>query len=157
MPLTRKQKEVMDMHIRSNTIYDWHGYGTDSSLSRSNIIRSIEEVLDSDCSLKCDLFLPNCFINGCENSRFWFKMAAIASSNVVSDWHELEYGGPLGREDLRQRYVYTWAFKGDTYRFYTKQLNDGYRPELVWYVGTSKGDADSSDDTDTDEIMLHSV
>jgi hypothetical protein len=79
-------------------------------------------------------------------------MAAIASSNEISDWHEMEFGAPLSKEDIRQRYVYTWKFKGDTYRFYTKQLNDGGYPELVWFIGASKQDIDSSDETDSDEI-----
>lgn len=155
MPLSSEQRRVMDIHIQSNTIYDWHWVGTESTSGRLYIIRSIEQVLDSNSSLKCDLFLPNCFINGCENSTFWFKMAAIASSYQVEDWHEMEYGAPLGREDLRQRYVYTWSFKGDSYKFYTKQLHNGSYPELVWYVGTTKGDIDSSDDTDSEDIMLH--
>ena len=160
MPLSSEQRRIMDIHVRSNTIYDWHGFGTESAAGRAYIIGSIEQALDSVNSFRQDLFLPNCFINGCENSNFWYRMAAIVSAkDGVEDWHELEYGAPLNIEDHRQRYVYTWTFKGDVYRFYTKTLSDGSYPELVWYVGKSTestdGDIDSADDTDTDGIVLH--
>lgn len=97
-------------------------------------------------------------------------MAAIAClDGGVNYWHELEYGVPINSEDLRQRYVYTWIYKGDTYRFYTKTLNDGCYPELVWYVGKAVGgmskgqtnmdvdddDVDSLYDTDSEEILSH--
>jgi len=157
MPLSDEQRRAMSIHIRSNTIYDWHVFGTESIGGLSHIVKSIEQALDATGSFTCDLFLPNCFINGCENSRFWFKMAAIASSYKANSWHEMEYGAPLSREDLRQRYVYTWTYRGDTYRFYTKQLNDGGYPELVWYIGVYKNDIDSSDDTDSEEIALQSL
>lgn len=136
---------------------------------RVRIIDSIERCFDATHTFTCDLFLPNSFINGRENSDFWFRMATIACSDgKVEDWHELEYGTPMNRDDLRQRYVYTFKLNGDTYRFYTKVLNDGCYPELVWYVGKAVGEAkntvleyssfeddiDSGNDTDTDEISL---
>jgi hypothetical protein len=40
---------------------------------------------------------------------------------------------------------------------YTKQLNDGGYPELVWYIGVYKNDIDSSDDTDSEDIALQSL
>lgn len=148
----------MDIHLRSNTIYHWHAFGTDSMSGRGYIINAVENVVDSIGSCSRDLFLPNCFIDGCRNATFWFKMAAIICDyGVVEGWHELEYGAPLSQEDLHQRYVYTWNFKGETYRFYTKTLNDGYFKELVWYVGKSPGcceNVDSSDETDEEDILL---
>ena len=152
MPLSSEQMRSMDIHIRSNTIYGWPW---DGASGRLHIIRSIEQVMDSSGNLRCDLFLPNCFINGCENSAFWFKMAAIASSYEATDWHEIEYGPPLGTEDPRQRCVYSWSCRGDAYKFYTKQLHDERSPELVWFFGATKCDIDSSDETDSENIMLH--
>jgi hypothetical protein len=162
MPLSVEQRRRMDIYIRSNTIYDWQGVGNGSISNRSHIIDSIERALDANSSFTCDLFLPNCFINGHDNPIFWYNIAAIACANEnMGSWHELEYGPPLNREDLRQKYVYTWTLLGDTYRFYTKKLNDGNYRELVWYINKSKGgvshindDIDSSNDTDTEDIML---
>ena len=163
----------MDIFIRANTVYDFHVFGTNSLAGRTYIINSIEQAIDATDSFSCDLFLPNCFINGRKNSDFWFRMAAMACSDRgVNNWHELEYGLPINRYDLRQRYVYTWTSKGDVYRFYTKVLTDGCYPELIWYVGKAVGetrnmrmgsndssgdDMDSSYDTDTEEISLYSA
>jgi hypothetical protein len=170
MPLSSEQRRKLDICIRSNTIYEFQVVGTNSLSGRSYIINIIEQALDAAVSLRCDLFLPNCFINGCQNSIFWYKIAAIVCcKSGVNDWHELEYGPALSRCDPRQRYVYTWTLKGDTYRFYTKKLCDGCYPELVWYIGKSvnitsdsaggnhyvheEQDAmDSSDDTDSEDI-----
>lgn len=156
MPLSDEQKRLMDIHIKSNTVYYWHAFGADSVSGRGYIIDSIERAIDSVGSFQRDLFLPNCFIDGCENARFWFKMAAITCGGCgVGDWHELEYGNPISTEDCRQRYVYTWTLHRDIYRFYTKQLKDDFGCELVWYISKGSEDgADSSDDTDTEDIML---
>lgn len=158
MPFTDIQKRLMDIHLKSNTIYHWHAFGTDSTSGRGYIVNTVEQVLDSPKDCSRDLFLPNCFIDGCSNPIFWFKMACIACNyQGLEEWHEMEFGTPLSQEDLHQRYVYTWVFKGDTYRFYTKTLDDGYFKELVWYVGKSvgcDGDVDSSDDTDEEDILL---
>jgi hypothetical protein len=152
MTFSSEQKHAMATHIRSNTIYDWHLFGTGSTGGLMHILTSIEQIIDSTESCTSDLLLPNCFIIGCENATFWRRMAEIASSDEATNWHELEFGSPLNRDDLRQRYVYTWSFKGDTYRFYTKILNEAYAPELVWFFSASKHDVDSSDETDSDEI-----
>ena len=139
----------MAIHIRANTIYGWHGVDTDSVV---RIINSIEWALDSQSSCSCDLFLPNCFIDGCENSNFWYRMAAVVSvTGGVTDWHELEYGAHPNRGG--QRYVYTWTLCGALYRFYTKKPRDVLNAELFWYVGKG-GDCDSDCDTDTEDIML---
>ncbi len=146
----------MDIHIRRNTLYHWHAFGADSTSGRGYIIDSVERVLNSEGSCRRDLFLPNCFIDGLENARFWFKMAAIICGDEgVADWHVMEYGAPLSKEDLHQRYVYTWSLRGDEYKFYTKTLNDGYCRELVWYVcKLSRHQEDSADDTDEEEVLL---
>ena len=162
MPLTEAQRRQLDAHIRSNTIYHWHAFGADSTSGRGYIISSIERVVDSqsESQTACqrDLFLPNCFIDGCENSRFWFKMAAIVCGyEGPCGWHEVEFGVPINREDLRQRYVYTWGFKGGTYKFYTKTLRSDCGCELVWYFGKSAGedeDVDSGDETEDEDILL---
>ena len=175
MPLSREQRRRMDIHIQSNTIYNWHMSGTNSESARTFIVDRVERSMDSGGVH--DLFLPNCFIE-CDISNFWFRMAAIASGGEDFGWHELEYGPPISRDDLRQRYVYTWTFQGWTYKFYTKTLNDGHVPELVWYVcrgsrcldclncsnrlETSLDDSgidniESGNDTDSEEIMLWSV
>ena len=145
MPLTPEQRRTMDIHLRSNTAYNMH---TDGYTGRNFIIDSMERLLDSDRNMTRDLFLPNSFIDGC-NSSFWFKMASImcggsSGSSGLSDWHELQYGSLRARE----RYVYTWTFRGDTYRFYTRVL---HVKELVWYINKST-DEESGGDTDTEEI-----
>ena len=163
MPLSIEQRCRLDMYIRSNTIYDWQGMGNGSISSRSHIIDSIGKAVDASDNFKCDLFLPNCFINGHDNPKFWYNVAAIVcASEGVSNWHELEYGPPLSREDLRQKYVYTWTLQGDTYKFYTKKLSDGHYSELIWYINKSKNsispvsdDIDSADDTETEDVMLN--
>lgn len=161
MPLTESQKRSMDAHLRSNTIYHWHAFGTDSVSGRGYIINAVQRVMDSAHDYRHDLFLPNCFIDGCSNARFWFKMAAIMCDYAGPEgWHELEFGPPLSPDDRHERYVYTWGFGGDTYRFYTKTLNDGYSKELVWYFGKSVGCGcestcdGSSEDTDEEEVRL---
>ncbi len=156
MPLTESQRRSMDAHLRSNTIYHWHAFGTDSVRGRVYIINAVERAMDSAHDYRHDLFLPNCFIDGCSNASFWFKMAAIMCEYAgLEGWHEMEFGPPLSQDDRHERYVYTWIFKGDTYRFYTKTLNDGYFKELVWYIGKSvAGDVDSSEDTDREEVLL---
>jgi hypothetical protein len=139
----------MDIHIRANTIYCWHDFGT-SNVTR--MVNTIEWVMNSQGSCSRDLFLPNSFIDGCDRSNFWYRIAALVSDGVT-DWHELEYGAPLNRDDRRQRYVYTWTLEGSPYRFYTKKLNARSIPELVWYVGKG-GDCDSDCDTDNEDVML---
>ena len=161
MPLSPEQRRVMDIHIKSNTVYNWHTSGTNSGPARTFIIDRVQRIMDSGGNH--DLFLPNCFIE-CEASSFWFKIARIASDGVEFGWHELEYGPPISREDRKQRYVYTWTFKGKTFKFYTKTLNDGYKPDLVWYVCACNGGVncndgnnssdDSGEDTESDEILL---
>lgn len=135
----------MDIHLRSNTAYNMH---TNGYTGRNFIIDSIERLLDSDRNMSRDLFLPNSFIDCC-NSSFWFKMASIMCGQL-SDWHELQYGPRLSRQDLRERYVYTWTFRGNTYRFYTRVLRRGMK-ELVWYINKST-DGESGGDTDTEDI-----
>jgi hypothetical protein len=147
MPLSSEQRRIMGVYIRSCTAYNWHTTGTHSCTASAFIIDSMERLLDSKNNITCYLFLPNCFIE-CNNSSFWFKMAT-ALCGEVTDWHELEYGPPINRDDLKQRYVYTCTFKGDVYRFYTKTLN---LRELVWYISKSIA-YDSADDTDSDDIM----
>ena len=152
MPLSPEQRRIMDIHIRSNTAYN--RIDTDYYTGRNFIIDSMERAMDS-LNLTRDLFLPNSFIDGCISS-FWFKMASIMCAGGLSDWHELEYGAEsadLNRHDLRERYVYTWTDKGDTYRFYTRALRSGGVKELVWYINKST-DQESGDDTDTEDIML---
>jgi hypothetical protein len=157
MPLSDEQRRLLDVHIRSNTIYDWHIIGTHSDTSRSFIIDSVEKAMDTKRGIVRDLFLPNSFINGCECGCFFFRVAAIASGDEGFGWHAVDFGPPLSRNDRRQRYVYTWTLRGEAIRFYTKTLNDGHQPELVWYVckgGRREEDIDSGDDTDRDEIQL---
>jgi hypothetical protein len=103
----------MDIHIRSNTVFN-RQTDTDYYTGRNFIIDSIERLLDSQQSLTRDLFLLNSCIDW-YNSSFWFKMASIMCAGGFSDWLELEYGPCLNRQDLRELYVYTWTFKGDTY------------------------------------------
>ena len=167
MPLSAEQRRLMDIHIKSNTVYNWHTSGTNSEPARAFIIDKVQKIMDSGGNH--DLFLPNCFIE-CDNSNFWFRIARIAAGGVEFGWHELEYGPPIShsdrtdrtdRTDRKQRYVYTWTFQGGTYKFYTKTLNDGHSPDLVWYVcaydgGVNGGnsDEDSGEDTESDEILL---
>jgi hypothetical protein len=157
MPLSAEQIHLLDIFLRANTFM----------YERKFMINEIEQALDSSCNFSCDLFFPNCFIDGRKSSDFWFRVANIMCSDEgVTDWHELEFGEPLSSYDLRQRYIYTWIYKGDTYRFYTKKLDDGNYPELVWYIGKSingsngvecvpgvdEDDIDSMYDTDSEEI-----
>lgn len=151
MPLSPEQRRKMDIHIRSNTAFNRQA-DTDYYTGRNFIIDSMERLLDSTLNLTRDLFLPNSFIDGCISS-FWLKMASIMCAGGFSDWHELEYGAGLNRHDLRERYVYTWTYKGDTYRFYTRVLRSGSMKELAWYINKSTDQA-SGDDTDTEDVML---
>ena len=149
MPLTGEQRRIMDIHIKANTVYNWHVSGMESEPARKFIISSMERLVDSKKDMTRDLFLPDCFIDGCENSTFWYRIASILSGDAgVKDWHELEWGGRP-----TQRYVYTWTLGGESYRFYTKRLCSGYVKELVWYIGKSCGGG-SDDDTDTEDVML---
>jgi hypothetical protein len=134
MPLSDEQRRLLDVHIRYNTIYDWHIIGTHSDTSRSFIIDSVEKAMDTKRGIVRDLFLPNSFINGCDCDCFFHRIAVIASGGGDFGWHEIDFGPPLSRSDHRQRYVFTWTLRGEVIRFYTKTLNDGYQPELVWYV-----------------------
>ena len=164
MPLSAEQRRIMNIHLRSKTAYD--GAGTNHLPDRTLIIGCIEFVLDNEEDCQCDLYLPNSFIVHESRHDFWFKMAGILCSGLTTkEWHALEYGVPLSREDHRQRYVYTWHFDGSAYKFFTKVLNDGYRRELVWYFGKMKDsggiylndDIDSSNETDSDEIIVHTL
>jgi hypothetical protein len=157
MPLSQEQRRTLDKHISSNTIYNWHTTGTDSYTARTYIIDCIDRLLDSSVDLTRDLFLPNSFINGCCNSTFWFEVAAVVCGNKgVSDWHEMEYGPPLNRDDAKQRYIYTWMLLSEQYRFYTRILNNGRYKELVWFVGKNTGRNEewaSGNETDPEDIM----
>lgn len=128
-----------------------------------HIIDGIEKAVNSEApSFHCDLFLPNCFITKYDKNDFWFGMAHIMTEGCVQDWHTLEFGPPLNSADKREKYVYSWTSKsGDLFRFYTKILNDGYNPELIWYIG-KYNDCDKGlntneidNDTEDDEIILH--
>ena len=158
MPLSQEQRRTLDKHILANTIYNWHTSGTDSYTARTYIVDCMESLLDSRDDLTRDLFLPNNFINGCCNSAFWFKMAAVVCGDGgVCNWHEMEYGPPLNRDDIRHRYVYTWMFMGEQYRFYTRALNNGHSKELVWYMGKSTGSdeaLESGNETEPEDIMV---
>ena len=158
MPRSKEQRRIMDINIKANTIYNWHSSGTDSYTARTYIINCLEKLVDSKRNVTRDLFLPNCFIDGCENSSFWFKMAlTMSGSDRVCDWHELEYGPPLNRVDIRQKYVYTWKLNDELYRFYTRKLCDGYTKELAWYANKSVCSdeaCDSGEDTESEDIML---
>ncbi len=159
MPLSDEQRRLLDIHIRSNTVYDWHVSGMHGDSVRTYIIDSVERVVYCKRCIVRDLFLPNSFINGCDAGRFWFRIAAIASGCEEFGWHELEYGPAISRDDPRQRYVFTWTLKGEAFRFYTKRLVDNDGKELVWYVGKGapiEDDIDSGDETDKEEIILWS-
>ncbi len=155
----------MDIHIRSRTCYN--GEGTNNIPDRLHIVDSIEQVFDSDVGCSSDLFLPNSFITTGSNHDFWLWMAVLMCEGGdlgdLKDWHVLEYGTPLNENDCRQLYVYTWTLGGFSFRFFTKTVNDGYRSELVWYIGKSKNssysdlcdDLDSSEDTESDEMVLY--
>ena len=159
MPFSDEQRRLLDIHIKSNTIYDWHVLGTHSDTSRSFIINSVEKAVDTERRVVRDLFLPNSFINGCECGCFFYRVAAIASGDEGFGWHEIDFGPPLSATDRRQQYVFTWTLKGEKLQFYTKQLVDSNVRELVWYIGKgahNENDVDSGDDTDSDEILLWS-
>ncbi len=152
----------MDIYLRANTLLC--GLASSNADDRHHIVRCIESAIDDYQHakfLKYDLFLPNCFIEKHDVSDFWLGLATLVGE--VEGWHALEYGLPLNHMDKRERYVYTWFFKGNEYKFYTKILNYGGHNELIWYLGKST-DADDStmhdyDDEDTDEekIHLHSI
>ncbi len=147
MPLTAEQRRLMKIYIRANTYY------TDGSY----VVHTIEKAMDSTDSISTsDLFMPNEIIKTKDKNEFWFRMASIFCSDKVNDWHEMEYGSPLNVNDKRSRYVYSWSFEGNEYRFYTKILRCGQYSELVWYISSHKNIDDSSDEelTDSDEIML---
>lgn len=166
MSLSHKQKHLMDIHLRTNTLYDDVGMNTGTYADRLHIVNSIEYVLrmqkDGFCSV--DLFLPNCFIMQSDINEFWFKIASIiASSNEIKNWHALEYGKALNNVDRRERYVYTWSLSGDNhyevYKFYTKILRDtNQHKELIWYFGKTTFRNDDLDDesntTDNESIDL---
>lgn len=169
MPLSPEQRHKLKVYIRSNTIY----HGITLALNqhavideRSHIVDSIEMAIDTGAlRFHSDLFLPNCFINKYNKGEFWFRIASIvAFPGVVKNWHAMEFGEALNSSDKKQKYVYTWSFnEGETYKFYTKILNDGYNPELVWYIGKTSNKSEdgihelNSEDSDTekDELILY--
>lgn len=193
MPLSPEQKLLINSHLRSNTLFSSAG----DAIDRMSFVNRIERVIDyghhqhngindnyqphttnNDNRKKTviteDLFLPNCFIiNQDDTSTFWLKIASIITKTKrlchIRDWHAIEYGCALNRVDRKERYIYTWSFKGDTYRFYTKILTDGYHKELIWYMGRSLSNCldsnheecdDSSScgsNTDSEELDLHGL
>ena len=171
MPLSQEQRHKLNLYIRSNTIY--HGVilalnQEPSYTERSHIIDSIEMAMDTVSeSFHCDLFLPNCFINQHNKEEFWSRISSImASPYVVKNWYAMEFGEALNSADKKKKYVYTWSFRPDEiYKFYTKILNDGYNPELVWYIAKNNNDNDededdiNSDDSDTEneEIRVYEI
>ncbi len=84
MPLPREQRRLMDIQIQSNTIYNWNMSGTNIASARTFIMDHMENIMDSGGIH--DLFLPNCFIE-CDNSNFWFRIAATASGDADFGWH----------------------------------------------------------------------
>jgi hypothetical protein len=155
MPLSQQQRRTLDRHIMANTIYNWDTSGTDYT-ARTYIVDCMQRLLDSRVDLTRDLILPNSFINGCCNSSFWFKMAAvICGDKGVSNWHEMEYGPSLNREDRKQRYIYTWMLLGEQYQFYTRTLSTGHVKELVWFMRKSTGSNEGSgNETEPEDIMV---
>jgi hypothetical protein len=150
MPLSSEQRRLMKQYLRANTFY------TDGSY----VAHTIEMAIDNNNSVTVsDLFLPNDIIKNKNKKDFWFRMASIICSDEVKDWHELEYGSPINTYDKRSRYIFTWTFQGDTYKFYTKVLRHGRYAELVWYINSQKTSiddciSDNDEDTDSDEIEL---
>jgi hypothetical protein len=173
MPLAPEQRRLMQVYLRSNTIYRGimlaiSPEAPSQTCCFQHIMDGIERALDSEApSFHCDLFLPNCFITKRDRNDFWLGMARIIADGSVPDWHAMEYGAPLNSADKRERYVYSWSYQnGSTIKFYTKVLNDGYNPELVWYIGKfvmhsnmqgfcENVDGNESESTETDEISLH--
>ena len=148
MPFSSEQRRRLKICIRSNTFYRGGTY----------IVDSIERAIDSNEKNSVeDLFMPNDIIDTEDKGDFWFKMASIICSNEVKGWHVLEYGKRLNVSDSRERYIYTWQFNGNTYKFYTKKLRHGHCSDLVWYISSHKivnTDSVTDEDTDSDEIVL---
>lgn len=157
--LSHEQRRLMDIHLRTNTLYG--GANTGSREDRLHIINSIDYAMGiHNTFLSVDLFLPNCFIIQRDINEFWFKMALIITP-LIENWHALEYGRALNNVDRKERYVYTWSGDDNVHKFYTKILHDGYQhKELIWYFGKSSLllnlEHSNEEDTESDEINLHS-
>jgi hypothetical protein len=170
MPFSMEQKRRLDVYLRSKTLFGSMGASNRDAEERLNIVNSIENLIDNQTSenfVSVDLFLPNCFIYQDDKHDFWFGIAAIiAGSKEIEMWHVLEYGKPLNNVDQKEKYIYTWSFNKDIFKFYTKALNYGYHKELIWYVGkmphkevliSSKNLTDMEEDnTDSEEVILYS-
>ena len=155
MPLSQRQRQQIDQHIRAYTSYSWASRYNVTPISY--ITTCVEQMMDAKWGYTRDLFLPDELINeDVSRSSFWFYMARVLSEDQLTWWHELELGG-------RERMVFTWRTKQGSFRFYTKGLlRGGPGRDLIWYV--SKESSRSSDegvhseaDTDDEDIDTRTV
>lgn len=157
MPLTARQKQQIDQHVRAYTSYCWASRWDVTPISY--ITTCVEQMMDAKWGYTRDLFLPDELINAdTHRESFWFYMACVLSERTLTEWHELE----LGAQGCR-RMVFTWRTKDGAFRFYTKGLlRGGPGRDLIWYASKASSRAHdegvhSEADTDDEDINTRTV
>ena len=154
MPLTARQKQQIDRHIRAYTSYSWASRWDVTPISY--ITTCVEQMMDAKWGYTRDLFLPDELINAdTHRESFWFCLARVLSEDRLTWWHALELG-PRGC----RRMVFTWRTKDGEFRFYTKGLlRGGPGRDLIWYASKASSrthDEGVHSEADTDVEDVHS-